>query len=99
MEHVRRRGKAPPVDTFTGEDADLRFDDWLPALQRAASWNCWSDEEQLIQLAGHFRGRAWQEWNLLDEDDKRTFDVAVTLRRKSRSPSRPSLGDLSARSG
>ena len=30
MEHVRRRGKAPPADTFTGEDADLRFDDWLP---------------------------------------------------------------------
>ena len=50
---------------------------YQPALQRAASWNCWSDEEQLIQLAGHFRGRAWQEWNLLDEGDKRTFDVAV----------------------
>ena len=47
MEHVRRRGKAPPVDTFTGEDADFRFDDWLLALQRAASWNCWSDEDPI----------------------------------------------------
>ena len=55
---MEQRGKAPSVDTFTGEVADLRFDDWLPALQRAA---CWSDEEQLIQLAGHFHGRAWQE--------------------------------------
>ena len=42
------RGKAPPVDTFTGEDPELRFEDWLPALQRAAHWNGWSPDEQLI---------------------------------------------------
>ena len=30
--HRVRRGKAPPVDTFTGEDAESRVEDWLPAL-------------------------------------------------------------------
>ena len=41
-------GKAPPVDTFTGEDPELRFEDWLPALQRTARWNDWSPKEQYI---------------------------------------------------
>ena len=55
---MRRRGKTPPIDQFTGENPEVRFEDWLPALQRAARWNNWSDEELLIQLAGHLRGRA-----------------------------------------
>ena len=41
-----RRGKAPPVDAYTGSDPELRFDDWLPTLERAAKWNDWSDEEK-----------------------------------------------------
>ena len=41
-----RRGKAPPVDSYTGSDPELRFDDWLPTLERAAQWNSWSDEEK-----------------------------------------------------
>lgn len=53
-----RRGKAPPVDTFSG---DNNFEDWLPALRRAATWNAWSNEETLLQLAGHLRGRALEE--------------------------------------
>ena len=48
-----RRGKAPPIDAFDGESPDVLFEDWLPALQRAAVWNAWSKEETLIQLAGH----------------------------------------------
>lgn len=56
-----RRGKAPPVDPFNGETTDTKFEDWLPSLPRAAEWNCWSDEETLIQIAGHLRGRALQE--------------------------------------
>ena len=28
-----RRGKAPPVDTYSGE---TNFEDWLPALQRSS---------------------------------------------------------------
>ena len=49
----------PPVDMFTGEDPEVRFEDWLPSLQQAADWNSWSADEQLIQLAGYLRGRAW----------------------------------------
>ena len=64
---VKRRGKAPPIDPYTGEDPEVRIDDWLPALKRAASWNDWSEVETLMQLAGHLRGRALQEWNLLSE--------------------------------
>lgn len=46
-----RRGKAPPVDPFTGENPEMRLDDWLPSLQRASTWNEWTDEELLLQLA------------------------------------------------
>ena len=53
-----RRGKAPPVDSYTGSDPELRFDDWLPTLERVAQWNSWSDEEKIMQLAGHLRGKA-----------------------------------------
>ena len=65
---AKRRGKAPAIHMFTGEGPELRFEDWLPSMQRAARWNNRSPEEQLIQLAGHLCGRAWQEWNLLDEE-------------------------------
>ena len=58
---VRRKGKAPPVEPFTGEDTDTHLDDWIPSLQRAATWNQWSEEEILLQLAGHLRGCALQE--------------------------------------
>ena len=54
-----RRGRAPPIDKFSGECPEVHLDDWLPSLQRAASWNKWTEEEQLIQLAGHLKGRAW----------------------------------------
>lgn len=69
----QRRGRAPPVDSFTGKDPEVRLEDWLPSLQRAAQWNGWS-EEMMIQLAGHLRGRALQEWNLLDEEDLKSHD-------------------------
>ena len=70
-----RRGKAPPVDSFSGE---VTFDDWYPSLQRAAHWNQWTDQDTLIQLAGHLRGRALQEWTLLRETEKGTLGDAVT---------------------
>ena len=61
-------GKAPPVDTFTGEEAELRLEDWLPTLERASSWNGWTQEELLMQFTGYLRGQALQEWNLLGPD-------------------------------
>ena len=82
-----RRGKAPPVDPFTGENPAIRLDEWLPSLQRASRWNGWSSEEELMQLAGHLRGRALQEWNLLCEVDLRTFDTAVKALRDRLDPS------------
>ena len=78
-----RRGKAPPVDAFTGTDQECRLEDWLPTLKRAADWNGWRDSDLLLQLAGHLKGRALQEWNLLPDDQKTTYDRAViTLRER-----------------
>ena len=65
------------MDYFTGEDPELRFEDWLPALERAARWNEWRNEELLIQLAGHLRGHALQEWNLLEDEEKKNYDSAI----------------------
>ena len=72
-----RRGKAPPVNPFTGEDPAVKLEDWLPVLKRASLWNGWSQEEELIQLAGHLRGRALQEWDLLSTSDRAKFETAV----------------------
>ena len=58
---MQRRGKATPIDLFTGENSEIRFDDWLPTLERAAAWNNWMGDELTIKLAGHLRGRALQE--------------------------------------
>ena len=74
---VLRRGKAPPVSSFTGEDVECQMDEWLPSLERASVWNNWTEEEKLLQLAGHLQGRALQEWNLLKPQDKTTFQQAV----------------------
>lgn len=73
-----RRGKAPPVDAYTGEDPEaVRLEVWLPTLERAATWNGWTDEERLLQLAGHLRGRALAEWNLVIPAEKYTYTAAV----------------------
>ena len=50
------RGKAPTIDFFTGENQEICIDDWLPALERASTWNGWTEEEWLMQLAGHLSG-------------------------------------------
>ena len=75
--YTPRRGRAPPVDPFTGENPEVRLEDWLPSLKRAAQWNSWSDEEQVMQLAGYLRGRASQEWNLLSAEELVDFGKAV----------------------
>ena len=60
---VQRKGKAPPIDQFTGEDPEIRFEDWLPSLTRASKWNQWTPEED---LAGYLGGRALQEWDWMN---------------------------------
>ena len=75
-----RKGKAPPVDPFTGDPrGELNFDDWLPTLERAAKWNQWTEEEQLLQLAGYLRGRAFHEWNLMPSEDRQVYSRAVKV--------------------
>ena len=79
MQNRGRRGKAPPIDPFSGENPEVTIEEWLPSLQRAVDWNEWTEQEIFIQLAGHLRGRALQEWNLLDEDDKTNWQCAVKV--------------------
>ena len=70
---VSRQGKAPPIDPFDGETVGITFEDWLPTLQRAATWNGWTDDDCLVQLAGYLRKRALQEWNVLTGEEKKTI--------------------------
>lgn len=72
-----RRGKAPTVNEFSGDDPESLLKDWLPSLERASLWNTWSEEEKIIQLAGHLKGRALQEWTLLHPDQHSTFSQAM----------------------
>ena len=46
------KGKAPPVDLFTGESSDVLWEDWLPTLECTATWNNWTESEKLLHLAG-----------------------------------------------
>lgn len=71
-----RSGKAPPVDMFTGDSMELHLEDWLPTLERASTWNCWTNKELLIQFAGHLRGKAYQEWILMSSEDKKSYESA-----------------------
>ena len=83
---VRRCGRAPPVDPFTGENPEVQLDDWLPALTRASQWNTWNVEELLMQFAGHLRGRALLEWSLLEDEEKSDWDTAVAALRRRLDP-------------
>ena len=69
------RDKARPI--FSGKDPDIHFTDWLPSLLRAAKWNNWQAEEQLLQLAGHLDGTAHHEWTVLDSKVKATYNSVV----------------------
>ena len=88
---VQRRGKAPPVEPFSGESKTQRIEDWLPALERAATWNDWTEEDRLLQLAGHLRGRALQEWELLSEEDRGSYSQAVSALRTRLDPGSKTL--------
>ena len=89
-----RRGKAPPIDEFTGKDSWITFDDWLPILERAATWNGWTQDELLMQLAGYLRGRALQEWKLLDAKAKTTYHSTVKALRERLDPGSQTLAAL-----
>ena len=76
-----RRGKAPPVSVFSGEDLEHQLDNWLLSLERASVWNAWTAEERLMQLAGHLSRHALQEYKLLRPEKRESFESAIkTLR-------------------
>jgi len=56
------------------------------ALYCAAYWNGWSEEETLIQLAGHVRGRALQEWGLLSTCEKESLQELTKAMRSRLDP-------------
>ena len=72
-----RRGKAPPVPVFSGEDPEIQMDDWLPSLERASVWNAWTAEEKAMQFVSYLSGRALQEFSLLRPDKKESFEAAA----------------------
>ena len=92
-----RRGKAPPIDPFTAEDIGITFDDWLPILKQAAIWNEWTPEESLMQLAGHLRGRALQEWKLLLPEEKINYQATIKALRERLDPGNQTLAALDFR--
>ena len=81
-----RRGKAPPVREFSGEDLECQLDDWLSSLERASVWNARTAEERLMQLAGHLRGRALQEYNLLRSEERESFESTLEALRRRLDP-------------
>ena len=81
-----RKGKAPPIEPYTGENVELHFEEWLITLNRAADWNQWNDEERLMQLAGYLRGRALLEWTLLEESDRSSWASAQAALRSRLDP-------------
>ena len=72
-----RRGKAPPIPFFSGEDPAVNVDDWLPSLERASTWNGWSMTEKVMQLPGYLKGRALQEWSLLSPTVQQDYTAAI----------------------
>ena len=72
-----RHGKALPVEPFTGEKPDVLWEDWIPTFERAAVWNGWKEQDKLLQLAGHMRGTAQCEYDMLEPASKVTFKVTT----------------------
>ena len=71
----RHQGKAPPIEFFSEEDFSILLDDWLPSLERAATWNGWTTEDKLMQLPGYFKGRALQERRLLPRSEQQSYPL------------------------
>ena len=96
-DHSARRGKAPPIDLFTAESTEVTFDDWLLTLERAATWNGWTSSEALMQLTGHLKGRALQEWKLLTSEHKISYQAAIKALREKLDPGNQTLAALDFR--
>ena len=94
---VQLRGKAPPIDSFTGEDSEILFDDWSLTLERATNWNGWTEDERLMQLAGYLHGRALQEWDLIPPAECQTYQSSTAALRMHLDPGNKMLAALDFR--
>lgn len=57
--------------------------DWIPTLESAACWNSWTEDELLMQLASHLKGRAlYIQWKLLGSKYKNTHYTAIKASRE-----------------
>ena len=63
-----------------GEDPEVRIDEWLPSLEQAHDWNDWTEEELLLQLAGHLRSRALEDKPTKSHESVSCVIDPVTLR-------------------
>ena len=82
----RRQGKAPPIEFFSGEDFSILLDDWLPSLERAATWNGWTPEDKLMQLPGYLKDRALQGWRLLPRSEQQSYLAEIEALRTRLDP-------------
>ena len=69
----------------------MRFEEWLLSFERVATWNDWGEAEKLIQLPGHLRGKALQEWSLLNTADTAGYTEATSVLKERLDPSRKAL--------
>ena len=79
------------MEPFTGEGVDTLFEEWLLTFEWMATWNSWSEPEKLLQLAGHLRGKARQEWTLLEANNKLSYDRVTSMLKSKLDPSRKVL--------
>ena len=56
------REERSPSGTIHQEGVDTLFEEWLPMFELMAMRNSWSQPEKVLQLAGHLRSKARQEW-------------------------------------
>ena len=89
QEVPRKRGKAPPIEYFSAENPEILLDDWLPTVERAAKWNGWNEEEHLMQLEGHLKGKALQEWTLMSREERSDIGVGTAKLRERIDPVNP----------
>ena len=87
--------KGTPIDLFTAESIGNTFDDWLYTdigeMERAAMWDGWTSDEVLMQLPGHLKGRALQEWKLITPDHKTSYQTAIKALREKLDPGNQTL--------
>ena len=75
----------PGLSCYTGEGVDATdggFDHWLERFHERAVFAGWSSEEKLYQLKAHLDKTALNVFRMLPDQDRVTFDTAVSALKK-----------------